>query len=419
MRADGAEFAGDPVAVAVRMAQRLAVDAERRGTDPLEIDGAHQVHHESEEKGDGQDDQEGVHGTNNLIVDFLPPVAETSRFDDFLPEAWHHDGMALRTIAVVVAENTAAFEFGVLHEVFAIDRTDDGVPAFEFRVCAERPGEPLTFGGTSTGIQLIAPFGLDALVGADLVAVVPASGVDDAQPAAVVAALKAAHRRGSTILSVCSGAFVLGAAGLLDGRACTTHWRHADSLAREFPLAEVDRDVLFVDTGDVITSAGTAAGIDACLHLVRRELGSAVATRIARRMVVPPQRDGGQRQFIDLPVPECTGESLQPVLDHLVSHLAEEHSVRELARRAAMSERTFARRFVAETGSTPAKWLALQRLHHARRLLEDTDLSIEQVADRCGFGTAAQLRHHFTRTVGVPPMDYRRTFTNTRAASAD
>lgn len=317
--------------------------------------------------------------------------------------------MALTTVAVIVPENTAPFEFGVLHEVFGIDRVEDGVPAFDYRVCGLRPGEPIGFGDPGLGMQWVPPHGLGATVGADLVAV-PACPKDVEQPPELLAALRAAQDAGSTVMSVCSGAFVLGAAGLLDDRACTTHWRYADELAGRYPKAEIDRDVLFVDDGDLITSAGTAAGIDACLHLVRRELGSAVATSIARRMVVPPQRDGGQRQYIELPIPSCAADSLGPVLSYLLEHLAENHSVRALADRAAMSERTFARKFVAETGSTPGKWLARQRIQHARELLEGSDLSVEQVAEHSGFGTAAQLRHHFSRAVGVPPGDYRRRF---------
>jgi len=336
-------------------------------------------------------------------------VADGTVFVEFLPILWNDAVMPLHSVAVLVPEDTAPFEFGVLHEVFGKDRTDDGVPAFDFRVCAVRPGVPLAFGSSAAGLQLVPSHGLDAARGADLVAV-PACPQEATQPAELLQALRDAQQNGAIVLSVCSGAFVLGAAGLLDGRSCTTHWRYAEKLAAEFPLARVDREVLFVDEGNLITSAGTAAGIDACLHLVRRELGSAVATRIARRMVVPPLRDGGQRQFIELPIPECVGDSLGPVLGYLIEHLSEEHSVRELAGRVAMSERTFARRFVAETGSTPAKWLALQRLRHARELLEETELGIEQVAARSGFGTAAQLRHHFTRAVGVPPGDYRRSF---------
>jgi transcriptional regulator GlxA family with amidase domain len=317
----------------------------------------------------------------------------------------------LRTIAVVLMEDVAVFEFGVLAEVFGIDRTDEGVPPFDFRVCSTRPGEPLR---TSSHSQVIAPYGLEALEDADLVAV-PATTVRDEYPEEVLAALRAASDRGAQLLTVCSGAFVLGAAGLLDGVRCTTHWRYAADFSARFPDAKVDPDVLFVDDLNFITSAGTAAGIDACLHLVRRELGTAVATSIARRMVVPPQRDGGQRQFVDLPMPETSGESLQPVLDWMMANLTVEHTVPALARRAQMSDRTFARRFVAETGTTPHKWLTLQRVLHARTLLEETSLGIEEIATESGFGTAALLRHHFRRVVGVPPQDYRRTFHATPA----
>jgi AraC family transcriptional activator FtrA len=315
----------------------------------------------------------------------------------------------VRSVAVVLLEDVALFEFGVLTEVFGIDRTDDGVPRIDFRVCALEAGKPLS---ARNGIQVIPPYGLEGLVGADLVAV-PATRIREGYPPGVLDALRQAAARGVTLLSVCSGAFVLGAAGLLDGRRCTTHWRYADELARLYPDAKVDPDVLFVDDGDLITSAGTAAGIDACLHLVRRELGSAVATRIARRMVVPPQRDGGQRQYVELPVPGCSAESLTPVLAWMLENITVDHPVSSLARRAAMSERTFARRFVAETGTTPHKWLSMQRVLYARNLLEETDLSVESVATRSGFGTAALLRHHFRRVVGVAPQDYRRTFSST------
>ena len=318
----------------------------------------------------------------------------------------------LSTVAALVLPEVSPFEFGTICEVFGIDRTAEGVPSFELRVCGPVAGEPVS---STVGMGVVPHHGLDGLRGADLVAVAATRLRTFPEP--VLDALRDAAADGATLLSVCSGAFVLGAAGLLDGRHCTTHWMNVDELRELHPQALVDPDVLFVDDGNIITSAGTAAGIDACLHLVRRELGSGIVNVIARRMVVPPQRDGGQRQYVEQPVPRCSSDGLAPVLDWVLEHLEVEHTVTDLARRARMSDRSFARRFVAETGTTPHRWLTLQRVQRAQRLLEDTDLGIDEVAESSGFGSGALLRHHFRKVVGVAPADYRRTFT-VRAAIA-
>jgi transcriptional regulator GlxA family with amidase domain len=312
----------------------------------------------------------------------------------------------IRSVAVPVIDGFAMFEFGVICEVFGLDRSYAGLEPFDFRVCAMEPGEPVP---SPVGVTLTAPFGLEAMDDADLIAV-PAASVRREYPEEFLDGLRRAYDRGAILLSVCSGAFALGAAGLLDDRDCTTHWRFADELQARFPKARVDPDVLFVDDGRIITSAGTSAGIDASLHLVRRELGSAVANTIARNMVVPPQRDGGQRQYIDRPVSDCDDDTFSELIDYLTDRLDEPHSVGSLAERVHMSTRSFSRRFVAETGVPPMQWLTTQRILHARLLLETTDLPIDEVARQCGFGSATLLRHHFDAEVGVPPTRYRAAF---------
>ena len=312
----------------------------------------------------------------------------------------------VRSVAAVVTDGLAPFEFGVVCEVFGLDRSEDGVPRFDFRVCGPVAGQPVR---TSVGARVVPDHGLDATDDVDLV-VVPAIRIGSAYPPEVLDAVRRAAARGALLLSVCSGVFLLAAAGVVEGRRVTTHWMHADELRRQYPSLDIDPDVLFVDDGNLITSAGTAAGIDACLHLVRRELGAKVANTIARRMVVPPQRDGGQRQFIQRPVPECEEDSFAELLEWMTEHLDEPLTVRDLARQAHTSERTLARSFVAQTGTTPLAWLTSQRVAQAQSLLEETALDLEEVARRSGFGSAALLRHHFRRAVGITPTEYRQTF---------
>ena len=321
-------------------------------------------------------------------------------------------GHVLRSVAVLVVDGIAPFELGVVCEVFGMDRSADGLPVYDFAVCGIEAGSIRT----SAGFDLVVEHDLTRLADADLVAVPAHAGAIGAAtfPEAALDALRAAHERGAMVMSVCSGAFMLGAAGLLDGRRCTTHWMYTAELAKAFPLARLEPDVLYVEDDGVFTSAGTAAGIDLCLHIVRACDGSAVANTIARRMVVPPHRDGGQAQYIDTPLPEPSGGSLQDVLVWMGEHLDRELSVEELSAKALMSTRTFARRFRAETGTTPHRWLTGQRVLRAQQLLEETDEPIERIATACGFGTAAALRHHFNQWRGTTPMAFRRTF---RAAS--
>lgn len=316
----------------------------------------------------------------------------------------------LSSVAAIVLPGIAPFELGVVCEIFGIDRRDTGGPVFDLTLCTPVPGRI----PSKLGLEYVVPDDLTATTTADLV-VMPAYSVDTEVPDVVLDALRAAEARGAWLLSVCSGAFALGEAGLLDGRRCTTHWMYTERLAAQFPAARVDPDVLYVEDRRVVTSAGTAAGIDAGLHLVRQALGAGPAAAIARRMVVPPHRDGGQAQYIETPVPTPGGE-LAPVLGWILENLDAEITVPALARRAAMSERTFARRFRAETGTTPAGWTARQRLLRAQELLEGSDLPVDEVARRAGFGTGAALRHHFARALGTSPQAYRRTFAGQRTA---
>ncbi|MFC7404043.1 GlxA family transcriptional regulator [Georgenia alba] len=319
----------------------------------------------------------------------------------------------IRNVVALAYDGVAPFELGVVCESWGIDRSDMGLPVFDFAVCAPEPG----LVRTSVGFDLSVHHGLDRAAEADLL-VVPAVKRGEETPPGVLQTLRDAHDRGAWVMSVCSGAFALGEAGLLDGRRCTTHWMHTDELARRFPLAHVEPEVLYVDDDRVLTSAGTAAGLDASLYLWRAEFGAAAASLVARRMVVPPQREGGQAQFIARPVPECDVETLGPVLTWIVEHLEEEMSVEQLAARSAMSPRTFARRFRAETGTTPHAWITAQRVHRAEQLLEETDRTVDRIASDVGFGNAATLRHHLARIRGLSPQQYRHRFRRAPAPAA-
>jgi transcriptional regulator GlxA family with amidase domain len=308
----------------------------------------------------------------------------------------------LHRVAALALPDVVAFDLSVPAQVFG--REDEGLYAFE--ACGVRPGKV----PTTTGFSLHLDRGLEALTEADTVLIAGFAPVSMPPPLAVVEALRAAHARGARVGSICTGAFALAHTGLLDGRRATTHWAYAERLAERHPAVQVDAGVLYIDEDDVVTSAGVAAGIDLCLHLVRRDHGVEAANAIARRIVVAPHRDGGQAQFVDAPLPPAAGRGLARTRAWTLHHLHEPLTVAAMARHAGVSERTFARRFRAETGTTPLQWLLRQRVLHARRLLEATDMPVEDVADRAGFGTATSLRSHFRRVTSTTPLAYRRTF---------
>ncbi|WP_310963072.1 GlxA family transcriptional regulator [Nocardioides terrisoli] len=312
----------------------------------------------------------------------------------------------MQRVVVIVQDGAEPFGLGSMCEVWAEPyHPEDDAPVFDFRVCTPTPGRVRG----ASGFDLYVEHGLEVVRGADLVCVCPKRDFTEPAPA-VADALRAAHDAGATIFAHCTAAFALGEAGLLDGRACTTHWRHVDTLARTYPEARVDPDVLYVQDGRVLTGAGSSAGIDAALHLLRTTFGGRVAATTARRMVVAPHRDGGQAQFIRSVVPDFESDALGSVLAWIPEHLGDDLSVEALSRHALMSPRTFARRFRQETGSTPHAWVTHQRVLAAEQLLEETALPVEEVASEVGFANAATLRHHFTRARRVSPRQYRRTF---------
>ncbi|WP_228994942.1 helix-turn-helix domain-containing protein [Streptomyces sp. DH8] len=318
-------------------------------------------------------------------------------------------------VAVLLFSGGPIFESSIPLSVFGIDRQDAGVPRYRLLVCGGEEG-PLR---TTGGLELTAPYGLEAISRAGTVVVPAWRSITSPPPAEALEALRRAHEEGARIVGLCTGAFVLAAAGLLDGRPATTHWMYAPTLAKRYPSVHVDPRELFVDDGDVLTSAGTAAGIDLCLHIVRTDHGAEAAGALARRLVVPPRRSGGQERYLDRSLPEEIGsDPLAEVVAWALEHLHEQFDVETLAARAYMSRRTFDRRFRSLTGSAPLQWLITQRVLQAQRLLETSDYSVDEVAGRCGFRSPVALRGHFRRQLGSSPAAYRAAYRARRPQGA-
>ena len=324
-----------------------------------------------------------------------------------MPDLNKHPKPPGRLVVALAYDGLCTFEFGVAVEAFGLARPEMGEDWYRFAVVGVDGGEMRAAGG----VRILADGGLDMMAEAGTIIVPGWRGIDAPVPEALCDALREAHRRGARILSICSGVFVLAAAGLLSGRRATTHWRYTDALKQRYPDIDVSPDVLYVDEGTVLTSAGSAAGIDLCLHLIRRDYGTAAANMVARRLVVPPHRDGGQAQYIERAVPvPYESARLGPLLDHIRSNLGADHSVAALAKMSGMSARTFLRRFEAATGTTPAQWVLSERLARARDLLENSETPVDRIAELSGFGATATLRHHFRRHYATTPTAYRETF---------
>ncbi|MFG1894306.1 helix-turn-helix domain-containing protein [Micromonospora zamorensis] len=309
----------------------------------------------------------------------------------------------MTSVAIAATDGMLHFEVGMACEVFARDPTGQADPWYDVVVCGPGPVRVGRF-------QMEPDDGLDRLARAHTVIIPAVEDVDVDVPPDLLGAVRAAHAAGARMVSLCTGAFVLAAAGVLDGLRATTHWAHTEALAARYPRVRVDPDVLYVDNGTVLASAGKAAAIDLCLHLIRRDHGSTVANAVARRLVVPPHRAGGQAQYVTTPVPARDDHPLAALFPWVLQRLDRPLTVEDLARQANMSSRNLARHFRAVTGTTPLLWLSTQRIRRAQELLENTDDSIDVIAHSAGLGTATTLRRHFHRTVGVPPDAYRRTF---------
>lgn len=318
-----------------------------------------------------------------------------------------HGNTRRLSVAVVAFDRISPFHLSVPCVVFGEDRSAGGVPGFDFRVCAAESGAL----ATTAGFSIAVTHGIDALADADTIIVPSWRDPDETPPAALLDALRAAHARGAQLVGLCLGAFVLAAAGVLDDRPASTHWAWADDFARRYPRVRLDPHVLYVDDGNVVTSAGTAAGLDCCLHMLRKLCGARVASYVARRLVVPPHRQGSQAQFVEQPLPPTLrGDRLSGVLDWVSGNLALPHTLDTLAGRALMTRRTFTRRFRLATGTTVGAWLLAQRLSRAQQLLESTDESVETIAEIAGFGSTASLRQHFADAFRTSPSAWRREF---------
>ena len=313
--------------------------------------------------------------------------------------------MGHRVVALAY-DGLCTFEFGCTVELFALPRPELAVPWYEFRVCALERG-PLRAAG---GLRLTGHGGIRLLERADTIIVPGWRSIEERPPAALLEALGRAYRRGARLCTICSGVFVLAAAGLLDGRRATTHWKYAQALAARYPRIRVEPNALYVDEGQIITSAGSAAGLDMLLHLVRRDFGAKIANQVARRLVVAPHREGGQAQFVPRPVSSDERGRLARLLDYIHAHPEARHTLKALAARAAMSERTLQREFRAATGQAPYAWIVGERIGRARELLESTGLAQTAVAERVGIGSVESLRHHFRRRIGTTPARYRARF---------
>jgi AraC family transcriptional activator FtrA len=316
--------------------------------------------------------------------------------------------MKKHLVIALAYDQLCTFEFGCTVELFALERPELGVDWYEFAVCAAEEG-PIRAAG---GITVAAPFTLELLDRADTIVIPGWRDADELPPPALVEKIRAAHERGARLCSICSGVFILAEAGILSGKRATTHWRYAERLARRYPDVRVEADALYVDEGRIITSAGSAAGLDMLLHLVRRDFGAKVGNLVAQRLVIAPHREGGQAQFVPRPMARDQAGRLSKLMDWLRANPAEPHTVASMARRALMSPRTLQRQFLEATGLGPVNWLIRERVALARELLESPDMALAQVAERAGFGSEESLRHHFRRLVSTSPGAYRKRFCN-------